>query len=225
MCLLLAAVTVAGLRAQTDDEYLMEVGGGIGVMSYQGDFNGSLFGNMQPMFSLQGRRLFGPWMGLQASIGYGTAKGSAKDAGSYHPDESLQPLSYEFSNRVIDGSVRFEYNFWPFGTGREYRGAQPLTPFAFVGLGGTYVDTGNGGDFALSFPIGVGVKYKLAPRLNLAAEWAMHFTGSDKLDSMKDPMHVISEGSKNKDSFSCLQVTLTYSFMARCRTCHNADEY
>ena len=29
---------------------------------------------------------------------------------------------------------------------------------------------------------------------------------------------------KNTDCYSALQLTLTYSFMAKCRTCHNADE-
>ena len=222
----LAVISAASLRAQTEDEYLMEVGGGLGLMSYQGDFNSSITRCQQPMFSLLGRRLFGPWMGAQASISYGTAKGSASDVSSYHPDSSLKPLAYEFSNRVIEGSVRFEYNFWPFGTGREYRGAKPLTPFIFLGFGGTYVDTEQGSDFALNLPIGAGVKYKLAPRLNLALEWAMHFTGTDKLDGLADPAKVTSKGAlKNKDSYSCLQVTLTYSFMAKCRTCHNADEF
>ena len=43
--MLLPAMTYA----QGDVEYRMEIGGGLGLLSYQGDFNGSLFKNQQPM--------------------------------------------------------------------------------------------------------------------------------------------------------------------------------
>lgn len=39
MCILAAA---SALNAQTDDQYRMEIGAGVGLMSYQGDFNGSI---------------------------------------------------------------------------------------------------------------------------------------------------------------------------------------
>jgi len=59
----------------------------------------------------------------------------------------------------------------------------------------------------------------------LGVEWAMHFSLSDKLDGKKDPYTVSSSGIfKNTDCYSMLQVTLTYSFMAKCRTCHNEYE-
>ena len=49
MCILAAA---SALNAQTDDQYRMEIGVGAGLMSYQGDFNGSIMKNQQPMASL-----------------------------------------------------------------------------------------------------------------------------------------------------------------------------
>jgi hypothetical protein len=53
----------------------------------------------------------------------------------------------------------------------------------------------------------------------------MHFSLSDKLDGVSDPYAVKSSGLfKNTDCYSALQLTLTYSFMAKCRTCHNEDE-
>ena len=48
---------------------------------------------------------------------------------------------------------------------------------------------------------------------------------SDELDGRKDPYGIKSSGLfKNTDCYTMLQVTLTYSFMAKCRTCHNDDE-
>ena len=54
--MLLPAMTYA----QGDVEYRMEIGGGLGLLSYQGDFNGSLFKNQQPMASVLLRRIINP---------------------------------------------------------------------------------------------------------------------------------------------------------------------
>lgn len=79
--------------------------------------------------------------------------------------------------------------------------------------------------FTGNVPLGLGVKYKIASRLNLGVEWAVHFSLSDELDGVRDPYNVKSSGAfKNTDCYQALQVTLTYSFKARCSTCHNADE-
>lgn len=79
--------------------------------------------------------------------------------------------------------------------------------------------------FTANIPIGLGVKYKIGERLNLGLEWAIHFSLSDELDGVKDPYGIKSTGLfKNTDCYSALQITLTYSFMPKCRTCHNADE-
>ncbi len=56
------------------------------------------------------------------------------------------------------------------------------------------------------------------------------WTGSDgifivELDGKKDPYDIPSTGAfKNTDCYSTLQFTITYSFKAKCRTCHNEDE-
>ena len=208
--------------AQADEEYLLEVGGGIGAVSYLGDFNGSITGNMQPLATALLRRVINPYMGVTATVSYGQLKGSYKSAGTFYPD--YQGQTYSFSNPLVDLSLRYEYNFWPYGTGRDYRGAKRLTPFVFGGLGGTYTNT-TGTVLATNLLLGAGVKYKAAKRLNVALEWGIHFTTSDKLDGAEDPYYIKSTGAfKNKDCYSALQLTLTYSFLAKCRTCHNEDE-
>ena len=114
--------------------------------------------------------------------------------------------------------MRYEYNFWPFGTGKEYLGAQHLTPFMALGTGLAFTKKTVAGQLLF----GIGAKYKVADRLNLTAEWVMHFTGSDKLDNVVDPYGIKSSGLfKNTDSYSTLQVTLTYDLWAKCKTCNN----
>lgn len=222
---LLAVLLLSSLaiRAQEDEEYRMEIGAGIGVTGYLGDFNPSLTSNLQPSANIVLRRCFNPYMGLKAQLGYGKMKGKASDADTYYPE--YQGSTYEFDNTLVTLDITYEYNFWPYGTGKEYRGAKPLTPFFMLGIGGTYVKGGEKSIFTANVPVGLGVKYKIAPRLNLGIEWAMHFSLSDELDGVKDPYMVKSTGAfKNTDCYHTLQVSLTYSFMPKCRTCHN-DRY
>jgi hypothetical protein len=161
-------------------------------------------------------------MDVTATLSYGQLKGSTSGMETWYPE--YQGQSYSFSNPLVDLSLRYEYNFWPYGTGRDYRGAKPLTPFIFGGLGGTYTNT-TGTVLATNLQLGAGVKYKVAPRLNIGVEWGIHFTTSDKLDGVEDPYRIVSTGAfKNKDCYSAFQLTFTYSFLAKCRTCHNEDE-
>ncbi|WP_028897109.1 DUF6089 family protein [Prevotella sp. HUN102] len=221
--LLLAA---APLKAQDGEEYRMEMGAGVGMLGYLGDFNGSLTKNLQPMGSLVARYVFNPYMGLKMNVSYGKVKGSSADVETYYPKFAQKP--YEFNNTLVDVGLTYEYNFWPYGTGREYRGAQKFTPFVFGGLGATYVKLEDGdrkSAFSANVPIGIGVKYKIGERTNIGLEWAMHFSLTDEIDGQKDPYDIKSSGAfKNTDCYSTLQLTFTYSFMAKCRTCHNEDE-
>ena len=219
-----AMLLVASLAvAQDDAEYRLELGGGVGMLAYQGDFNGNLLKGMKPMAMLSARYKPNPRMAWALNLGMGSIKGDYNNAHNFYPE--LTESQRSFSNTVFDGGARFEYNFWPFGTGRDYRGAKPLTPFITLGAGITFADTDGGSVVCANFPIGGGVKYKIAKRVNLTAEWTMHVSTSDKLDGVADPHGIKSSGMfKNKDSYSMLVVGLTYDIWAKCRTCHNDDD-
>lgn len=209
----------ATAAAQDEPEYRMEVGAGVGLASYQGDFNGQLFSNMQPMGGIVAKYKMNPRMAWAAALRYGQLKGSAKNEDTWYPDQV--PADYDFTAKVVDFSLRYEYNFWAFGTGREYLGARRLVPFITLGAG-VAVARNNGSHTAFQVPIGVGAKYKLQDRLNLSLDWTIHITGSDMIDGVKDPYGIKSSGLfKNTDCYSMLQVTLTYDVWARCKTCHN----
>lgn len=218
--LMLCATLTAS--AQQDDEYLMEIGGGVGMVSYQGDFNGKITSGMQPAGAIVWRRLLNPYMGFRVTGMMGKLKGDATRVETYYPDETTR--AYSFDRSLTDVSVTYEYNFWPYGTGRDYRGAKRLTPFIFGGIGATYVSGGEKKVFTANVPIGLGIKYKLKERLNVGLEWSMHFSLSDELDGMADPYGIKSSGAfKNTDCYSGLMLTLTYSFKSKCRTCNNDD--
>ncbi len=220
--LIILMLSATRISAQDDPQYRMEIGAGVGMVSYEGDFNGNILKNMQPMFSGLWRYNFDPYKDIRLSASYGKLKGSSKDVKTYYPDYKTE--EYSFSNNVIDVSLVFEYNFWPYGTGRDYRGAKRLTPYIYGGLGATSVSGGSKSVFTANVPIGVGVKYKVAERLNVGLDWGIHFSLSDELDGVKDPYRVKSSGMfKNTDCYSMLQLTLTYSFKAKCRTCNKEE--
>ena len=168
----------------------------LGLVTYLGDFNGGIFRGAQPMGGLVLRRVINPYMDLRLAAFAGKIKGSSQNNSTYYPAYAATP--YHFNRRLVDVSVAYEYNFWPYG-------------------GEKNVATAN-------LFLGVGVKYKLADRLNLGLEWAMHFAMSDKLDGVADPYTVGSVGMfKNKDGYSAISLSLTYSFMPKCRTCNKDD--
>ena len=207
------------VSAQDEPEYRMEIGGGAGLLAYQGDFNGKLTKGLQPMGALTAKYRMNPRMAWAANLGVGKIKGSSQNVDTWYPELTENPI--EFSSMLTYLDLRYEYNFWAFGTGREYHGARVFTPFVTLGAGLAYAKPEKG-VVALQIPIGLGVKYKLKDRLNLNVEWLVHFSGSDRLDGIADPYGIESSGLfKNTDGFSTLQVTLTYDFWEKCKTCNN----
>lgn len=207
------------IYAQDQPEYRAEIGAAAGLVSYQGDLNSSLVKNIQPMGSLVGRYKMNPRMAWALNITFGKLSGEANGLDTWYPE--LQGVSKKFSNTLVDVGLKYEYNFWPYGTGREYRGARPLTPYMALGLGGTFV-SGDKNIVTANIPLGVGVKYKVSNRVNVTLEWAMHFSLSDELDGVKDPYGIKSSGLfKNTDCYSTLSLSVTYDLWAKCKVCHN----
>ncbi len=213
-------LAVLSVKAQDDPEYRMEIGAGVGLVTYEGDFNGNLFKESQPMATVMLRRILSPWMGLRLNASFGKIKGSSANVETKYPEYLSGP--YNFDRSLYDICLTYEYNFLPYGTGRDYRGAKPLVPFVFIGLGASVASGGDSKTAAsVNMPIGLGLKYKIGKRVNLGLEWAMHFSQSDELDGFKDPYGIKSSGLfKNTDCYSVLQLSLTYSFMPKCVTCN-----
>ena len=214
-----AAIAITTATAQSEPTYKREIGVGVGMTNYIGDFNGSLTKGMQPQASLIYRRVFTPYTALKFDLAYTQIKGESSNAESYYPAYDSQKCA--FKHNLFDLNVAYEYNFWPYGTGNDYRGAVRLTPYILIGLGATLATGGEKNAFTANLPIGLGLKYKIAQRVNLGIEWAFHATLSDKLDGIEDPYGIPSTGIfKNTDCYSTLRATITYSFSANCPACN-----
>ena len=98
----------------------------------------------------------------------------------------------------------------------------------FAGAGLTFAPKPADNVFTLNLPVGIGVKYKIAPRLNLGCELSLRFTFSDRLDVtretapiLNDPYGIKSGLFKNKDSYSFLSLFVTYDLSPKYRKCNN----
>ena len=203
------------VMAQDKPEYRLEVGAGLGGVAYSGDFSGGFFKGIQPWMALVAKYRFNPRMALGFDIATGKIKGSTEDVDTWYP---IEP--YAFSHQLTEADFRFEYNFWSYGTGREYRGARPVTPFIAIGLGMTHHSGTNSG-ITVNLPMGAGVKWKAAQRLNVTIEWAIRFTPSDYLDGRADVYGIKRSGLfKNADCYHAFQLAVTYDLWERCKTCH-----
>lgn len=214
-------------------EYKMDFGAALGTCFYLGDANSSPYAHMGAMGALTARRLLNSRMAVKANLAFGHISGESEGflptAGSSWGAEGGTPTQVSFSRNVLDVGAQFEMNFWGFGTGKGYKGNSRITPYALAGMGFT-LGMGGGGEscFGLNLPVGVGVKYKLKPRVNIGLEWTMRFTTSDKLDApdksltqLTHPFGIQGVGLKNKDCYSFTMLFVTYDICPKYRKCNN----
>lgn len=197
-------------------EYAVELGVMGGPAFYIGDANlNGFYRNVTMAGAAMGRYNLNPRMALKFDIGYGSIKGDATQEANKFPDTKGQEWS--FDHPLVDVGCQYELNFWGYGTGTGYKGHKRLVPYIQVGLGFTYCNE----DLTMNIPVGVGIKYKLKPRLNVGLDWTMRFAMSDKLDGIEDPYRIPSGFLKNKDSYSWTMFYISYDLCPKYRKCNN----
>lgn len=222
---ILMIFSVLSLSAQDEVEYKMELGGMIGGSFYLGDANyTSLFKNTGFAGGVVARYILNPRMALKGNLAAGKISGTTKDFDNKFP----QDQQFSFNRTIIDLGIQFEYNFFAYGSGKGYRGNKRLTPYILGGIGTTLAPAPAEVVFTLNLPIGGGIKYKLANRLNIGCEFTMRFSFSDKLDvtnksglQLNDPYGIKGSGLKNKDSYSFTTVFVTYDLFPKLKNCNN----
>ena len=208
-----------------ENEYRMEAGGMLGSSFYMGDANTSVpFKNLHFAEEAMARYIINPHMTLKANLTMGKISGNTENFDNKYPENK----QVSFSRNIFDLGTQFEYNFWGYGIGQEYKGYRRFTPYILGGMGFTFAPAPAKDVFTVNFPIGVGVKYKIAQRLNIGCEITMRFSLSDNLDVtnkdgliLSDPYGIKGMGVKNKDSYSFTTVFVTYDLFPKCRKCNN----
>lgn len=206
-------------------EYKMELGAIAGGCFYMGDANNSLpLKNTAMAGGILARYNFNPRMVVKGDFAIGKIQGTTEGLDNKFPDG----LHTTFGRTVYELGGQFEYNFFAYGSGAGYKDSHRMTPYILAGIGMTYAPKPADHVFALNLPLGIGVKYKLADRLNVGAEWTMRFTTSDRLDVadnrgliLDDPYQIKGKGLKNKDSYSLLIAYISYDLFPKYRKCNN----
>ena len=212
------------LAAQETEEYNMEIGAWGGGCFYMGDANVTTpFRSMAETAGLLARYNINPRMVVKGGLGYGHITGTTTEQQNQYPNGGTAT----FDRRIFDLSAHFEYNFFAYGT-QGYKDSHRFTPYLLAGVGFTFAPKPVDNVFALHIPVGIGVKYKLAHRINVGAEWTFRFTSTDKLDvsdpnglQLKDPYKIPSAGMKNKDTYSFVVAFISYDIFAKACDCND----
>lgn len=215
---------LAGAVRADNLEYRYEVGVMVGGNSYYGDANySSLMKNMNIMGGIVGRYNINPRLAVKANLAVARILGSTADFDNRFPGGDV-----DFSRTLYDLGAQFECHFFAYGDGSGYKRTHRLAPYIFAGAGMTFAPEPAENVFTMNLPVGLGVKYKIAPRINLGCELSFRFTLSDDLDVTKetapvlsDPYGIKSSGFKNKDSYSFLSISVTYDLSPKYRKCNN----
>ena len=225
-CLLafVAMMCMAGVAHADGLEYRYEVGVMAGGSSYHGDANYSTpMKNMNMMGGIVARYNINPRMAVKASLVVAGISGSTVAEENRFPQGDV-----EFSRTIYDLGAQYECHFFAYGDGTGYKRSRRLVPYLFAGVGMTFAPEPAENVFTANIPLGLGVKYKIASRLNVGCELSFRFTLSDKLDvtdktlpMLEDPYGIKSSSMKNKDSYSFLTISVTYDLSPKYRKCNN----
>ena len=220
---ILLLMSVCVVSAQ-ELEYKMELGGMLGGCSYMGDANRLPLHDAGFAGGILARYNINPRMAVKGDLAMGRIKGTTKGLDNKFPDQA----QCSFSRELYELNVQFEYSFFAYGTGAGYKDSHRLSPYLSGGLGLTYAPQPSAHVVALNIPMGIGVKYKVAHRINVGGEWNVRCTTSDRLDvtnanglQLDDPYGIKSKGMKNKDCYSQLVVYVTYDLFPKYRKCNN----
>lgn len=204
--------------------YRYDVGAAIGMTGYLGEANrSSMFKHPGFDGELSFRYLPNVRWAFKGVASVLSLSGNTADISDVLP--SVGPEYYDFSTTVYDLGARVEFNFFNYGIGETYKRLRRWTPYLSLGLGVSIASSGGYSPASLNIPMGLGVRYKLSPRVNLAAEFTMTKAFGDKIDGpvLNDLNTIKTTFYKNTDWYSRLTVGISYEFGERCETCHYVE--
>lgn len=223
-CILTLSILLCfcGLQAQ-EKEYMYEIGVGGGLGWYYGDVNHSQMA-YNPSVSLEAVFRYNVNLRWAMTIDLSTQsmKGDSKDTQNLFPDGTQS-----FDRQYTQLAFRPEFTFWNYGWGSDYREKHRLAPFLTAGLGFGFANGNSTGrdknTTILTVPLGLGLKWKMAPRwdMQFTSLWAKSF--SDEADGISDPYHVGTTAPMNTDWICSTNLSITFSFGERCLECHNQN--
>lgn len=192
----------------------------LGTAQYNGDINMTkAYYSPQPAIALIFKRNYNPHYALKINATVANLKADDKDFSNTYQQER----NYYFDNtRIIEFSAGVEFNFFEVTNEKKIH---KFSPFVSFSLGAMYMENAKIYEI-LTIPMGLGVKYRILPKLELRCDWTFRKTFNDKLDQLADaPLDGYQQYkqisfNKTNDWFSILGVSLLYNFSKDKIPCH-----
>ena len=220
--LLLSAATFSVAGQST--LYKFDAGAGLGMSGYLGDANRSSL-LKHPGFEgeLSFRYLPNVRWAFRGVLSALSLSGSTADMDNVLPSSGAE--TYDFKSTVYDLGARVEFNFLNYGIGETYKRLRRWSPYLTVGVGVSLSSSGGETSVGPNLPMGMGIKFKISQRVNLAAEFTMTKVFGDKVDGpvLNDLNMIKTAFYKDTDWYSRLTIGISYEFGERCETCHYVD--
>ena len=215
--ILISIMAFIEMKAQ---DYKYEIGVAAGIGTYMGDANQSSVLH-KPGAAFSGIFRYVPnyrWA-IKVNLATASLRGDTRDFSNVFPEEK----HYDFKRQLFDLGAQAEFNFFNYGMGYSYQETSRISPYLLAGLGVSFSPASGDNFFSVNIPLGVGVKYKIAPRWNIALEFTVRKTLGDNLDGkdLKDPYRIESSAFKNTDWYSMTLFSITYEFGYRRKPCNN----
>lgn len=216
------AMLFAPITNAQEAKYKFDIGAGLGLSGYLGDANRSNPFKKTGFEAQADMRYIGDsrWA-VRGVLSTLSLSGTTEGNGNVLPGGQI----LDFKSQVYELSVRGEFNFFAYGIGETYKRLRRWTPYLTFGVGIAMASTGGNTYASPTVPMGMGLKFKLRPRLNLGVEWTMTKAFNDHFDSkeLADVNMIKIKFYKNTDWYSRLTIGISYEFGERCETCHYVD--
>jgi hypothetical protein len=207
-------------------EYLYEIGGGLGSSFYMGDANkNAAFRNMNAEAGAMFRYNANFRIAFKGDLLWTRLTGTTVGQENVYPGNA----EATFDRQVIDFGGQGEFNFFPFSDKYKFLYTKRVSPYIAGGFGLTVSPGGGATVISPYLTAGTGVKYKLKNRINIGAELSARKSFSDRLDIaagnelLNSPYGINSSPLKNKDWYIIFAVTVTYDFGLRNCNCNKKD--
>lgn len=211
--------------------YLCEIGVQGGCSYYVGDGTPHIFMNVRESYGFHFRYKFTKRWALQVKA---SGQRIAGNKWEFKPNQSPTKLDEMWQNQLWNGDVVAEFNFFRYDAANKYdKRIKPYTPYIFAGLGASLYyknEKQNEWTTAGYIPVGIGFKWKFAPRWGLNVAWQHNIYFSDDLEAQTEKEHSLNNrfhmnGSNwlNCDLTSLLTVGIVFEFAkapAPCRICN-----
>ncbi|MCE5175617.1 MAG: DUF6089 family protein [Bacteroidales bacterium] len=201
----------SGVKGQT---YRMEFGLLGGSSFYMGDANNEeLFYDAHSSYGLLARYNLNGRFALKANTILAGISGTTQGNASAF----MNGADVSFSRRIVDAGVQLEMNFYDYGVPDFQPGSSKISPYILLGFGITGYESEKK-DVCANIPLGLGIKMKILPRVNLGCEWTFRKTFADDLDysasstgfQLQNSWSGVGSWNKNKDWYSILMIYVSY---------------